>query len=237
MREVAADYKELVDFILDYKIPYSSSDVEFNSVLKRMHKRYYSFLSLHNEILSGRNFLSKLSPQTGEIFKDRINEVLSELGTMFFLSLHGCYKAAKLVMRSCIENFSKAIGCLLDINIVSETSVYKVIEVALSHPVFEKNALREKDYINEKYGTLCADVHTASVKNMQGIECIGSFPISSFDEFSMLAEAYIKLINTITSVLIKIAPAVYHKAHHTHRDAMSSILSGVDKRLIHKLEA
>lgn len=235
MRGVSSDYEELVDFILNYKIPYSSSDTSFNSMLKKIHKRYYSFLSLHHEILNGGHFIETLSSPTKEIFKSRINEVLSELGTVFFLSLHGCYKAARLVMRSCLENFSKAVGCLLDINIVNETSVYKVMEIALSHPVFESNALIEKNFLNEKYSALCADVHTASVNNMQNIACIGSFPVSSVEEFSIIAELYVKLINAITSVLIKIAPIVYHKAHHIHKDAISSILSNNDKRLIHQL--
>ncbi|HED2373468.1 TPA: hypothetical protein R4216_002578 [Citrobacter freundii] len=235
MRELNADYLELTRFISEYKIPYSESDSGFNIILKKMHKRYYSFLSLHHELSNSNYFLSTLSLQHDNVFKHRVNEVLSELGTIFFLSLHGCYKAAKLVMRSCIENFSKAIGSLLDINIVNETSVYRVIEIALSHPVFESNALLEKHFIQEKYSMLCADVHTASLENMQHIECIGSFPVFSLDGFSVLAEIYVKLINSMASILIKIAPSIYHKAHHTHKDAISSILSVDDKRLIHQL--
>ncbi|ROP56171.1 hypothetical protein EDF81_3721 [Enterobacter sp. BIGb0383] len=236
MRAIALDYSDLMRFISEYKIPYSESDVMFSNLVKKMHKRYYAFLSLHHELINGNNFLPTIPSEVDVIFKSRMNEVLSELGTVFFIAIHGCYKAARLLMRSCIENFSKAIGSLIDINVVNETSVYRVIEIALSHNVFLKQAISEKNFISEKYAILCADVHTASVINMQQIDCIGNFPISNNQQFSLIGELYIKLINVISSVILKIAPDVYHKAHHTHKDLISLLLSMEDKRIIHKIE-
>lgn len=236
MREINKDYQDLKKFINDYKIQSSISDIQFNGVLKRMHKRYYAFLALHHELMVEGGFTENLTDELKDIFKFRIGEVLSELGTTLFLSIHGCYKASKLVMRSSIENFSKAVGSFVDIGIVNETSVYKVIEIALSHEVFLKRAVVERNYIKEKYSKLCEDVHTASIYNMQDIECIGSFPIADYQEFDLLGDVFIKLINSFTSVLIKIEPSIFHKAHHIRKDLIALILSTEDKRIIHQLE-
>ncbi len=235
MRGVNDDYQELLKFISSYKIEHSGFGGEFNNALKKMHKRYYVFLALHHELMTEGGFISTLPLAQQEIFKYRIGEVLSELGTILFLSIHGCYKAAKLVMRSSLENFSKAIGCLVNANIVNEKSVYKVIEIALSHEVFNEKAKVEKNHINETYSKLCEDVHTASLKNMQHIDCIGSFPISDCKMFTLLSENFIRLINSFSSVLIKIEPNVFHKAQHTHKDLIALILSNEDKRMIHQL--
>ncbi|MFW7192635.1 hypothetical protein ACMGGX_10245 [Enterobacter sp. BNK-29] len=235
MREINRDFIELQKFISEYKVLNLEPGTEFNEALKRMHKRYFAFLALHHELLVEDGYTANLPKEQSEIFKFRIGEVLSELGTILFLSVHGCYKAAKLVMRSSIENFSKAVGCLVDIEIVNETSVYKVIETALSHNVFLKKAVLEKNYLYEKYSMLCEDVHTASIKNMQRIECVGNFPISDFQAFNFLADSFIKLINVLTAILIKIEPNIFHKAHHSRKDLISLILSNEDKRLIHQL--
>lgn len=236
MREINQDFIELQKFINEYKILNLVPGSEFNDVLKKMHKRYFAFLALHHELLIDNGYIDNLPMEQQEIFKYRISEVLSELGTILFLSVHGCYKAAKLVMRSSIENFSKAVGCLVNINIVNETSVYKVIEIALSHNVFSETAMSEKNYLNEKYSRLCEDVHTASVSNMQTIECIGNFPISDFQLFNLLGDSFIKLINVFTAILIKIEPNTFHRAHHSRKDLIALILSNEDKRIIHQLE-
>ena len=236
MREINRDFIELEKFINEYKILNLATGSDFNEVLKRMHKRYFAFLALHHELLVDDGYIDNLPKEQKEIFEFRIGEVLSELGTILFLSVHGCYKAAKLVMRSCIENFSKAVGCLVDIYIVNETSVYKVIETALSHKVFSETAIIEKNYLNEKYSKLCEDVHTASVNNMQVIECIGNFPISDFGVFNLLGNSFIKLINVLTAILIKIEPNIFHRAHHSRKDLIALILSNEDKRIIHQLE-
>lgn len=200
-----------------------------------MHKRYFAFLALHHELLVEDGYTVNLPKEQSEIFKFRIGEVLSELGTILFLSVHGCYKAAKLVMRSSIENFSKAVGCLVDIEIVNETSVYKVIETALSHNVFfKKGRSRKKLPIWEVLYAMRRCAHCIN-KNMQTIECVGNFPISDFQAFNFLADSFIKLINVLTSILIKIEPNIFHKAHHSRKDLISLILSNEDKRLIHQL--
>lgn len=131
-RELKNDFDELVTYFSEYKLKNVFENENSRGKISMIHKRYYSFMCL---VYCLYHF-SKEKIDSSSM--ERLQEASSDLGTTMFMVINGAYKPANLMMRSCIENFLKSIGCLLDLSILEEKSLYKVIERTGEHPVFKK---------------------------------------------------------------------------------------------------
>jgi hypothetical protein len=227
-RKCNKDFEDLLVFLSEYKIKGSLDDNTGLYSLKSLHKHYYALLTLYHELKVSNTGLNS------DAFWLRIGEVVSELGSSYFLLAHGCHKASKLLLRSSIENFAKAFGSQLDLSILEDKSVYKVFERSYAHPVFSENKLTEVavDSLNNTYSALCKAVHTAGALDMQKIEAIGSFPQFDRIKFDEVVNIYNKISNIFVFILCCSFKSKFLKIHYDNQDVVRDILRNEQKAVI-----
>lgn len=125
-RLIKEDFDKLCTFIKDYSLSDVLKIDDAKKLLSSFHKKYFAYLVLiegiHHKIEQYDEVL-KMSKEQYEY----LQESCSDVGQAFFLTFHGCYKGAKLLLRSSIENFLKG-SCLdEDKSLPSTKSVYEVL--------------------------------------------------------------------------------------------------------------
>lgn len=219
-RIISDDFKELCKFIENYRISDVVADKEAKELLSACHKKYYAFLILI-EVM--REFVDnhKLDPELSSQQFKFMQEACSDMGQAFFLTINGCYKGAKLLLRSSIENFLK--GTCMDeiLDIISTKSVYEVFDIALTTTVFAAEKKELHDRLHDIYGLLCQDVHTASEKNMASITALNHFPIFVKEECSEVQRHVQTLVNIyITCIALKYNE-LYHKIDIINKEVLN----------------
>lgn len=220
-REVRIDFKELTSFIENYSLPSKEGEPNYYHQIARLHKVYYSLLTLHRDVCQTTE--SGKPTSTLDLY---LNEVISELGSSFFVFLHGCYKASHLILRSAIENFCKAFGSEVSPNITELKHTYEVIAQAGQASVFQNSDNRKLfETLKEEYSQLCATVHTASSDKMQNVTALGYFPHYDKNSSSSFANQYLKIAKTILEVVCHEYRDKYLGMHYKNRDIVDASLS------------
>jgi hypothetical protein len=230
-RALQEDYQELLLFIDGYSIGGAYDNNGLNNIIKPIHKAYYAILVLlaelnHQQIQPVTTCQKQKEDEQIILFWRHLSEAVSELGTAFFLILNGCYKSCDLVMRSSIENFIKALGCLDVVGINQIKNVYEVFEKAGSTAFFSAG-IGKKVYhgLSELYGTLSNTVHTGTEQNMQQISALGDFPAIDLDKAVKAKQRYLIIVKLYVSSLSVMFKSSYHKMHHQNRDIVQLSLS------------
>lgn len=174
-RIVKDDFDGLTSFVKFYALSSLTADKEFLGFLSALHKRFYSYLVLIEELRLCIDDNRKKPVLTKEQF-DFLQESVSDCGQCLFMAIHGCYKGTRLLLRSSIENFLKGISMEVAPQIIKEKSVYQVFNDADAVKVFQKTNLKES--LHSIYGDLCMDVHTADSSHMTGVSAMKFFHIS-----------------------------------------------------------
>ncbi|EPU3916161.1 hypothetical protein ACVWV7_000223 [Aeromonas hydrophila] len=230
-RAVNEDYKKLVCFIENYSIHTAYDEEHLKKYIKPLHKSYFSVLTvmaelIHQDAQPQSLFSDREKEEQIDIFWQYLNESISELGSSFFLILNGCYKAAEQVLRSSIENFTKAHGSL-DIKDIHKTkSVYTIFDLASNYSFFFDGV--GKVFFKKLkilYGELCSAVHTGAPKDMQAISALGDFPIMDSDRLISTHNKYLEVVKIYVSSLTALFVKNYHKMHHTNMDIISPLLT------------
>lgn len=181
-RELKNDFDRLIQFISEYSLTEMPDDKDFIGILTEMHKKYFSILTFFYELRHQGYQPSIVCNQDQlayrqEVFQDFLSESVSELGSSFFILLHGCYKSSEQVLRSAIENFLKSVGSTEHIDIITNKNMYEVIDLSKEIAFFQDSEYSKlHDKLKELYANMCATVHTATKNNMQYISAIGYFP-------------------------------------------------------------
>ena len=136
-RLIKEDFDKLCTFIKDYSLSDVLEIDDAKKLLSSFHKKYFAYLVLIEEIhhkIEQHDEVLKMPKEQYEY----LQESCSDVGQAFFLTFHGCYKGAKLLLRSSIENFLKG-SCLdEDESLPSTKGVYEVFDKARATGTFKE---------------------------------------------------------------------------------------------------
>ena len=220
-RMVKDDFEGLICFVKSYSLSAIESDCDFLDFVSTLHKKFYSYLILIEELRLCVDDTKK-KPVIGKEQFEFLQESVSDCGQCLFLAINGCYKGARLLLRSSIENFLKGV-CMDEVTqIITEKSVYQVFDDAGTAKVFQNNTF--KDDMHSIYGELCMDVHTADSSHMAGVSALKFFPHFVKDEAEKLSSKYIKLIPVFVTTLCLKYNNQFHSIDYKNKEVISSIL-------------
>jgi len=225
-RDVRDDFDELVNFFSKYSLDNTFKDSDYVSKISLIHKRYYSFMCL----------VYCLHHLPGEEIDvnamHRLKESSSDLGTAMFLIVNGAYKPANFMMRSCIENFIKSIGCLTDASILTEKSVHKVIDYAAKNAVIERN-FDFYQTLKSEYASLCSHVHTATEKEMEHMKALNVFPTIDVGKVRNLSISIDRLVKAMIYLTICLHQQVFFSFASEYREKILISLTAAQKASLH----
>ena len=207
-RAFKPDFDELLKFIHDYGTSQLCQDKDFVKFLSTIHKKFFAYLVLVEEM---RVYVDDplMDPFLNKEQFSYIQESASDCGQSLFLCINGCYKGARLLLRSSIENLLKGITVDEVPQIVTEKSVYQVFDDAEPADVFQKTPFSQD--LHNLYCLLCQDVHTAGHNNMVGVKSLNFFPHFVSEESRKIESVFISLIPLfVTALCVK-----YQKIFHT----------------------
>ena len=227
-RELNNDFEIFIEFLKSYKLANVFDSKDVSDELKKVHKKYFSFLSLVSELeqyIDNTSFINKI----GQIQFSYIAESSSDIGTAIFHSANGSYKSAKMMLRSSIETFFKGF-CSDDINgILIEKRIYKIFGHIKELEYFQVEPQKSmfRTCLNE-YSDLCKDTHTAEKINMQKLTALKYFP--SYDQRKMV-EISNKILTLIPIFLFLICDKFNLQFHQMHHRNQENIMLSIQKRL------
>lgn len=220
-RLVNDDFDGLEKFVTTYALAPLAADKEFLGFLSSLHKKFYSYLVLIEELRLCVDDKAKKPVLSKDQF-DYLQESVSDCGQCLFMAIHGCYKGTRLLLRSSIENFIKGISLDVAPQIVIEKSVYQVFDDADVVEVFQKTTL--KSDIHNIYGTLCMDVHTADSKHMAGVSALKYFPHFAKEDAKKLSNVYVKLLSMFVTSLCLKYNSQFHAISYQNKEVVSAAL-------------
>jgi hypothetical protein len=215
-RLIKPDFQNLLKFIDEYSLSSFKNNQNIISFLSNVHKKYYAFMALISELdNTNKNDGSKLLIDKQ---RDYLLESLSDVGNSIFLMINGAYKPSKLMLRSSIETFLKGLSIDELTDIDKEKKIYKMFDNIKATTFFNieprKSLFNE---LNQSYGELSKDIHTATKKEMQHTSSLNYFPTKSEKEFKTISETSSLLIsNYITLVCFKFN-LEFHQIHHGNK--------------------
>lgn len=181
--------KEISNYISELKI--KSDQISPNSPLqKKLYKRFHSLL-IWNEIIT------KIG--SNEQLKLYITEATSDISTSYFLSYIGIYKAARLCLRSGIENALRVLVSAQNIDVTLLDTIPKLIQASKDSAQSDEQKIRV-DKIYEKYGILCQTAHSVSIDYMSlkiPLETVFANEEKTLKSNLEITDACLKIINEI----------------------------------------
>lgn len=222
-RRVKCDLKKLVEFFDSYSIKPNINNTDFQQFLSTYHKRYFAYLTFVAELSQYRSkvLLSGLSDYQYKYY----SESCSDCGLALFDSVNGNYKGSRLLLRSSIENFMKAISLDEDTTIDQEKSVYALFDRAKSIPFFSKDTYKNLfDVVHQQYKELCKDVHTATTNNMMQMSALNTLPSFDVNLAKSVSDVVLSLIPTYVTMLSLKYNVFYHSIHFENKDIIQSAL-------------
>lgn len=214
-RLIKSDFDGLIAFLKSYALEPLSADQDYVKFLSTLHKKFYAYLILVEELRPYIDDADK-QPLLSNLQFNYLQESVSDCGQALFLSINGCYKGARLLLRSSIENFLKGISLDEVAAIITEKSVYQVFDDADTVSVFKRTEI--KTDLHYVYSLLCQDVHTADVNHMTGVTALKYFPHYDVSEADKLSKIHIQLLPLfITAICIKYREC-YHSIGYENRE-------------------
>lgn len=221
-REVTNNFVKLRDFFANYTTAANIGNAGFVKFLSAYHKKYLAYLT-HIAELSAYKAAPTLSGLCEKQF-DFFSESCSDCGLALFDAVNGNYKASRLLLRSSIENFMKAISLDEDVTIDQESSVYNLFNRVKAVSFFAGSAELMKLFtaIHQEYKGLCMDVHTATVANMTHLSALKSFP--AFDQKQadgVMRVAKVLICSYVTLLAVKYN-AHYHSIGYANKEVIEN---------------
>ncbi|WP_293527426.1 hypothetical protein [Prevotella sp.] len=226
-RLIKEDFDKLCTFIKDYSLSDVLEIDDAKKLLSSFHKKYFAYLVLIEEIhhkIEQHDEVLKMPKEQYEY----LQESCSDVGQAFFLTFHGCYKGAKLLLRSSIENFLKG-SCLdEDESLPSTKSVYEVF-------TFKETKANLHMQLHNEYALLCQDVHTADVSHMASITALNQFPSFHNEDAGNILKMVQKIIPIyITTIALKYNLA-YHSMSYNYKEITNKEIINDYKKEVHNI--
>lgn len=226
-RLIKEDFDKLCTFIKDYSLSDVLEIDDAKKLLSSFHKKYFAYLVLIEEIhhkIEQHDEVLKMPKEQYEY----LQESCSDVGQAFFLTFYGCYKGAKLLLRSSIENFLKG-SCLdEDESLPSTKSVYEVF-------TFKETKANLHMQLHNEYALLCQDVHTADVSHMASITALNQFPSFHNEDAGNILKMVQKIIPIyITTIALKYNLA-YHSMSYNYKEITNKEIINDYKKEVHNI--
>ena len=228
-REVEQDFEKVVQFYNDYSMSDITEQEGIEKQLKCMHRKLYSYM-----IFLGEQENAGIFDETTLAYQ---KEVVSDMIMAFFCWSNGVYKPAKLLLRSGIENFVKAIVYTYCPEIVQNKNVYEVFELAKKQsPFLDAYSAMRFDNIHAKYADLCATVH-GSMDKLASIGGLIRFPCYDITEANETYDDYVKVIDEYLASVYYIYYEQVYKMHEFNRDLFLQGVQRREKQKIYELKS
>lgn len=222
-RRVKEDFENLIGFFGSYSIESNIKNVEFQKFLSTYHKRYFAYLTFIAELsqYQSKTLLLGLNESQYRFY----TESCSDCGLALFDSVNGNYKGSRLLLRSSVENFMKAICLDEDTTIDQEKSVFTLFARAKAISFFSKETAKNLfDIIHQQYKELCKDVHTATINNMVQLSALNTLPSFGVSQAKSVAVVVQSLISAYVTLLALKYNAFYHTIHYGNKDIIQTAL-------------
>lgn len=219
-REVNKDFEEFVSFLKNYKLNKIFKNDEVIENLKKIHKKYYSYLTLISELeLLIDN--PKLNPELNKVQFTYLVESSSDILSAVFHSINGSYKSARMMLRSSIETYFKGF-CEPDIHgILEEKRIFVIFDSIRELEYFKKEPQKSLlDSCLSEYGDLCKDTHTAKEINMQKLTAFKYFPSYDNDQMNDLSKRILKLIPIYLFLVCNRYNNYFQQMHHRNKEVI-----------------
>jgi len=229
-RERKSDFEALVEYVSDYKIPIKENGWRYKNSLGAMHKSYFSLITCCCEAKENQDIFLKLVKSPHDDLMERVLETASDMGCSLFNWINGSYKTSRIMIRTAIENFVRAIGALEDKALLSEKNVYFLFEKASELLIFSENAEIKQAFnqLHSDYKLLCQDVHTASDKNMEFLSSLADFPSYKEKKGELCQEVFLRTSKLMIFVFCFVFNPFFHRMHHRNKE---NILVSIRKSL------
>lgn len=218
-RECNQDFTSLKNYIADYSISCNLKQKDYVQHAKQMHKVYFSLLNWHVEYQHQIDFFTGEYTNNNDILI-RLSEAISDIGSSKFNWLNGSYKASRVMLRSAIENFVRAMSAIGDEEQLHETSVYALFDNAGGSRIFNSSNTVKSSYttLHSKYKELCKDTHTASTENMESVTSLVDYPKYIEGKSKSTKELFLSVVKNILAILCIYFNKLYHKMHHRNKE-------------------
>lgn len=229
-RDVTTDFQGLKDFVAQYSLSVRLADNQYMSLLSRQHKLYHALLTLLAELEHQKwhpySIEDIRTSSLNQIFRDRWLEFASDIGSALFAWLHGAYKAARLLLRSAIENVVKSFGILEDDQILTLKNTYEIFGRVKDGEFFKNKLNRSRfEILKSQYSLLSRDVHTATMSEMCHVQSLNYFPQFTFADAGNFANDFCAVAAACLESLCLLARKAYKAMHHKNRDIVNVSLS------------
>ena len=224
-RETQEDFQELKEFVRQYKI--EPSEV-FISQLRIGHKRLFGLLTFIAEIESNNDETNKFSDDSLGYFA----EFRSDVSQALFCWIHGAYKPAFLSLRTSIETFIKAAVCTEDPSVLTEKSMYELLELAKGSAAC--GGLGEAHFHNIKssYGVLCGIAHSATAAKFTQVNALRMFPKFEEADATQFIRQFNALVDRFIAVLLAFNRDLLPRMHFKNRQNVLDTLTKEIKQSI-----
>ncbi len=227
-REINNDLKELKDFIEIYSIKHLSNEQNFNVLLSQQHKKLFSYLTFIAELnfqIAEQNRLKRISQEQ----IDFLTESCSDIGNAVFLTIHGAYKASRMMLRSSIETFHKGFNLDELPNITNTKSLFEIFDNVKALSFFTNEPLKSaENKIHSHYADLCKDTHTAKLENMQHTVGLKYFPAYSEEATKENSKILLDLVsNYLTCLSFKYKDYLMNMHHRNRENIVENISNSI----------
>ncbi len=219
---------EYNDFLRNYNLKTIVNDNEFKAELKKIFRRYYSFI-VWTEMVGSTVWKDADKSNAFHVY---LNEVASDLCFALFIALQGMYKPSLILLRSSLENFLRCILVANDLK-YNSTSVFELIDLVKSTKLkADIEGSTHIDHLISRYGELCAYVHSADELHMSFTKVVGAFPRHNKKQMQIVSSNMRGFCVDVCSLLGLMLPDVYQGMHHSHKDLIMDVVpKGIRQRL------
>lgn len=218
-RECNKDFSLYIKYISEYKIVDNLNHKPYLASAKSMHKAYFSLINWHVEYQHQMEYFKVKYTSNTDILL-RLSEAVSDIGASKFNWLNGSYKASRVMLRSSIENFVRAISAIENESQIQEKSVYSLLDKAKDSDIFNSSEHVNASYkaLHLRYKELCKDTHTSSCQNMDQITSLVDYPKYIEDKSQDTDNIFISVVKNILIILCLSFNDLYHKMHHRNKE-------------------
>ncbi len=190
-RRIGKDFVKFSEFLDQYRLSVDLPSQQ-QAKYRAMHKKLYGLLVFIGEFNSQGRYADSVPFLT---------ETSSDLTLTLFCVVQGMYKPAKLLLRCSIENFSKALCLIENPDIILETSLYRVFDLAKEDKHFASQyCTKQFEIIHSHYTLLCGTVHSDPV-SMYPTSALSLLPQMNdtinqevYDIFMRITESYLGIL-------------------------------------------
>lgn len=227
-REIEQDFIKVMQFYNNYSMSSTVTQDGIEKQLKCMHRKLYSYM-----IFLGEQESRGLFDETTLAYQ---KEVVSDMIMAFFCWSNGVYKPAKLLLRSSIENFIKAMVYVHCSDIVKIKNVYEVFELAKKQePFSDAYSIVHFENIHIKYADLCTTVH-GSIDKLASIGGLIQFPCYDVVEANNTYDDYVKIMDGYLACVYYVYYEQIYGMHEFNRDLFLQGVQRKEKQKIYELK-